>query len=405
MEFDLDPEVIAKRQTMAQLLDSNELLNILGRTDYIERIDDTSEIGERPDPENPHVHDMGSLSPLGFDMLQHVVEFLDLRSARQLSLVNRYAHALVDGSSVAFIKKWAPDMPKTLCHARIIEYWEVRQLKCAIRNTRCVSCGELSPEIWLATMERCCPPCMRFNQAYWCLSKTQTIAAFALPLEELNKIQPIFVVNLLEERTDQMISASGGFVYPIKRTLARALEIHGSIEAVKAAALEICAGRQDPRFPEVPEAALFAPSTYDHLRAARLEPLAWARTNNVGVTGFAGNWSVRGAPAIGMICAFSAPIVPHGHKQLITYGCRGCVAFMTHPHIFRLNDQEKTWLKISLSSTANEAYAEIYRRAFRIRTAGEMVEHIRSECLGGWSLIYKVRQGQMPPVEGPEALA
>ncbi|KAJ5550605.1 hypothetical protein N7535_001452 [Penicillium sp. DV-2018c] len=67
--------------------------------------------------------------------------------------------------------------------------------------------------------------------------------SFALPLEDMENIQPIFVTILPEKLTNRNISIRGSLAYPIKRTLARALEVYASIEAVKAAALEICAGQ------------------------------------------------------------------------------------------------------------------------------------------------------------------
>ncbi|KAJ5550604.1 hypothetical protein N7535_001453 [Penicillium sp. DV-2018c] len=129
-------------------------------------------------------------------------------------------------------------------------------------------------------MERCCPQCMRHNPAYWCLTKAQTTAAFALPLEDMKKIRPIFVTILSEELTNRNIPTRGFWAYPIKRILDRALEVYGSIEAVKETALEMCAGQQDPRFADVPKAAMLLASRYNIFRAAQLEPLGWAQANS-----------------------------------------------------------------------------------------------------------------------------
>ncbi|KAJ5566087.1 hypothetical protein N7535_007725 [Penicillium sp. DV-2018c] len=121
---------------------------------------------------------------------------------------------------------------------------------------------------------------MRHNAAYWCLTKAQTTAAFALPLEDMDKIRPIFVAVLPEELTNQNISTRGFWAYPIKRILCRALELYGSIEAVEAAALEMCACQQDPRFADIPKAATLLASRYNIFRAAQLEPLSWAQTDS-----------------------------------------------------------------------------------------------------------------------------
>ncbi|KAJ5582403.1 hypothetical protein N7535_001023 [Penicillium sp. DV-2018c] len=388
MNYHLDSEAITERQAMAKVLDSNELLDIVGYCDYISRINDTFEIGERPYPADTHVHDLGDLSRLNVHVLQEVVERLDLRSALKFSLVNRYAHQLVDRGSVTFLKKWAPELPKALAYTRVIRYWEISQLKDAIRSSRCVSCGELGKYIWLATMERCCPWCMMNSSAYCCLDKAQTTAAFALPLEEMKKICPIFVTVPSDEC--QNVSTSGFWAYPIKHTLARALEIYGSIEAVKAAAVKICAGQQNARFADIRKAEILPAWQYDLLRAAQLKPLSLAQTNTAGFVAPMSNQSFGAVPHESF---FPAAIVPHAQTQLITYECRGCKALLWYRHIRNLDDQDKTLLKISLSSTAAEAYAEMHRRAFRIWTSDDMIDHIRSECLGGWCLVY---DGWMP---------
>ncbi|KAJ5555287.1 hypothetical protein N7535_007726 [Penicillium sp. DV-2018c] len=390
MDFELDPEVINKGQAMAKLLDSNELLRIVAHSEDNDGVDGISGVGEQPYPENTpmhDMHDMGDLSRLGLDILQEVVEHLDFGSALQFSLVNRYAHQLVERSSLTFIKKWAPSLHRTLWIARIIGYWELWQLKAAIRDGRCASCGDLAKEICVATMVRCCPLCLKHNAAYWCLTKAQTTAAFALPLEEINKIQPVFAPDLYEEG-----STSGGWGYPIKHTLSRAIEVHGSIGAVAAAAREICAGKQDPRFADVPKSAILPPLNYDHFRAAQLEPLTWAQATNRSV----------GTPFREMTTSggfFRAEIVPRGQTQLITYGCHGCVSYLMYRHGMKINRQERTWLDIGYSYGLLDLHVELSRRAARIRTADHLVDHIRSECLGGWALIYEARRGQMPPVE------
>ncbi|KAJ5567032.1 hypothetical protein N7535_006338 [Penicillium sp. DV-2018c] len=406
-----DPSAVLVAQAAARQLDSDQLFEILACEESTGPIDRTLEVGERPHAENAPVYNMGNLSRLVPDVLWEIVEHLDFASAINLSLANRSAHELVDNSSVTFLKKWSPDMPKVLADARTIRCWSIWQLKCVLRTTRYVSCGDLTTRIFIATMERCCMACMQFNAVYRCLTKTQTTAAFALTLEELDKIQPIFSVGQWDEYSQAFPrvnfpthldrswhdpsrrKAPGCWVWPIKHTLARALRVYGSREAMRAAAEKLCAGPQDPRFADMSRAHFYA-SWYDYVRAAPLEPLTWDQANS-------GEF-VRRRSSHRIVTQFVlfAPLVPCVETQVVTFRCLGCLGFLRHLEASTLKDQEKGWLKIGQSRTMNEADTELYRRAHRGRTADELIQHGRDECLGGWFLVYermlKNSDGQVP---------
>jgi hypothetical protein len=407
MRFLSDPYIIDMLQAKATSMDPDELLNIVAQGDLAGPIDDTVEIGkrfhpEKEDPENEaEAADMGDMRSLPFVLLQDIVEHLDLRSALNFSLVNRIANSVVEESPVTFLKKWAPGFPRALSFTRIIRSWTILQLKNTIRSGHCVSCGNLTKTIWLANMERCCQPCMQHNQAYWCLNKKQTTVAFALTMEEIDKIRPIFVMGLLDDNTDEnfpnglldprSLRDYGSWVYPIKHTLARALEVYGSREAVKAAAEEVRTELiGDPRFVDIRGASFLSEFHYDHFRDASLKPLTSAQLRSPE---FINHWSI---PAVANGGYFTAPVVPHAQTQLIIHGCRGCIVFLTHPHTLMLDEQERKYLGIDPFWTPEEAYVEIYRRAYRMRTVDEMVEHIRTQCLGGWSLIHEELERRMP---------
>ncbi|KAJ5130692.1 uncharacterized protein N7515_006731 [Penicillium bovifimosum] len=403
MQFLSDPVTVAKAKSMAKSMDPVTLLHITATPEYAEPIDRTVEIGKPLDPDIRFENDLGNLNRFPLEILLEIVEHLDVASAMDFSMANRMARHVVARSSVTFIKKWAPKLPRDLWLARIPRRFAVWELKEAIRSKHCISCGQLACSIWLVEMVRCCVQCMQHFPANWCLTKAQTTAAFALPLDEIAKIGPIFAIGMREE--DVIVNSSRGkdvlgcWVYPIRRTLARAMELYGSREAIKTAAQQIRTGIQDPRFAVVQNSVSVSEFDCDKFRAARLEPLTPAQLYSGE---FRHVWALSSIANGNAICA---PIVPHAQKQLFIYACRGCVALLrhpsvVHPHLGSFDDETKRWLNIDQSRTANETYFEVCWRPYRMRSIDGMVEHIQTECLGGLSMIYKKRAASGPDATG-----
>ncbi|KAJ5455242.1 hypothetical protein N7475_010363 [Penicillium sp. IBT 31633x] len=384
MDFRLNSELMIKQRTIANSREPAELLELLAPTHSHHMFPEDLDVEKWPLPvrmkfKEKGKKDLETMSCVPNEVMDMIVGKLDLPSALSLSYVNRTANVLIQKSPVPFLKQWAPKLPRILKESYIQSEWTISQLKDVIRCGNCVSCGETCDHIFLATMERVCQPCIQYNHAYWCLPFNKAVLIFGLGPKEIAKIKPIYVPGL---SITSGLTDPSAWVVPTKTVLAVGLQLHGSRKGIKHAA-------EGSRTPEEDKNSgnpdgkddFVVKSQWDFYRAASLDPSTPAELRtplilrHLHIQVHSRGISLR------------AFVVPQGNTRKIIRSCRGCAAMLTHPNLELITNQQMEMMRLDPDLNKYERGVVLFRRAFRVWTAAEMIEHIRSECLGGWSLM------------------
>ncbi|KAJ5970933.1 uncharacterized protein N7479_000851 [Penicillium vulpinum] len=388
MNIILDPEQLSWGQAYANNCEPTKLLERLAKYPHIPTREANSFEGV-PLPEaiifeEEGTTDLGTLRCLPNEVVDMIVNKLDVPSAISLSYVNRTANVFVQNSSFSFLRRWTPGLPKILEETQIHKNWSICELKDAIRRETCMSCGDPAVQLFLPTMERICHACTHDNTAYWCLPIEQAGLIFALDLPDIIDFRTIYLSRL--SLNGQGFGDLGAWVVPVKAVLARALEVYGSRKAIKRAAEDNSSSSDEDADADVEEGIpnndeFVVENQNDIYRAASLTI----------------NTSPRYSPDLpdslepqsyrhDVVCW--APVVPHGNTRTPLQMCRGCTAMLTHPRIRDISDSHMKMMGLDPEIDALERGYQIYRRTFRMRSETEMIQHVRTECLGGWILLY-----------------
>jgi hypothetical protein len=331
-------------------------------------------------PKGKPVKDLGVMSCLPNEVVDMIVNKLDIMSANKFSHVNRLANHFVQRSPMSFLRQWAPGMAKILKHTQIHLYWNILQLKEAILRENCVVCGESSVQLYLPTMERICHPCVHDNHAYWCLPVELAAIIFGLDISDLIDPQALFLPQLC--KIDFDYTDLGAWVVPIRLALTKALEKHGNRESIKHASegrsplavVETFANPDDEEFEVV--------NQHDIYRAAKLYSPTPVR---IRLLVSLGNYH-RTAHHHEVSCR--VPVVNRDNTRQTHYSCRGCTAMLAYNKSERISDANMRLMGLDPALDKYERSFEIFRRAFRVWTEADLIEHIRTECIAGWILLY-----------------
>ncbi|KAJ5816698.1 hypothetical protein N7447_008931 [Penicillium robsamsonii] len=329
---------------------------------------------------------LGNLRYLPNEIVDMIVNMLDMPSAISLSCINHTANFFVRKSPVSFLRQWAPGLPKLLTQTRTVKNWTIRELKDAIRREQCVVCGDLCVQLYLPTMERICHPCMHDNHAYWCLPVEQAALIFGLDLPDVINFQTMYLPRL--NRNGYDLGDLSAWVVPVKVALTRALELYGTRKAIKRAAEGILSGMDETEERNIPDDGEFVVENQNDIyRAASLSTIS-TPLRSLGLL-------ERHQTHIyhhDVTC--QVPVVTYENTRKILQLCRGCTAMLTHTKLKDIHESHMRMMGLDPELDRFERAFKIYRRAFRVRTEVEMVEHLRTECVGGWTLMCSERQNK-----------
>ncbi|KAJ5372326.1 hypothetical protein N7517_004332 [Penicillium concentricum] len=389
MNITLNTEQLSKGRALANSWEPAQLLKMLAKNPR------TMKNGPL-DFEEGHVPEMlrfkeegtkgfGNLSGLPNEIVDTIVNILDMPSAISLSYVNSTANFFVRKSPVSFLRQWAPGLPKLLKQTRIQKHWTIRELRDAIRRENCVVCGDLCVQLYLPTMERICHPCMHDNHAYWCLPVEQAALIFGLDLPDVINSHTMYLPRLSRNGFD--LGEFGAWVVPVKVALTRALQLYGTRKAIKRAAEGIMSGIDEAEEHDISDDGEFVVENQNDIyRAASLSTHS-APLRSLGLL-------ERPQMHIyhhDVIC--QVPVVT-GNTRKVLQLCRGCTAMLTHTKLKDIHESHMKMMGLDPELDRFERGFKIYRRAFRVRTEAEMVNHIRTECVGGWILMCDERQNE-----------
>ncbi|OQE37367.1 hypothetical protein PENCOP_c010G03356 [Penicillium coprophilum] len=383
MNITLNEEQLSKGRALANRWKPAKLLRILAKNPRtIQNGTLDFEEGQMPQVlrfKEQDTKGLGNLKCLPNEIVDMIVNRLNMPSAISLSYVNRAANFFVRKSPVPFLRRWAPGLPKLLKQTQIDKIWTIRELKDAIRREKCVVCGDLCVQLYLPTMERICHPCMHDNHAYWCLPVEQAALIFGLDLPDVIDHRTMYLPRLSRDGYD--LGDLSAWVVPVKVVLTRALQLYGTRKAIKRAAEGLLSGIDESEEDDLSDDDEFVvENQHDVYRAASL--------------------STHSAPlrSLGLLerqqmhiyhhdVTCQVPVVPYGSTRKILQLCRGCTAMLTHTRLKDIEDSHMKMMGLDPKLDRFERAFKIYRRAFRVRTEAEMVEHVRTECVGGWTLI------------------
>ncbi|KAI1832821.1 hypothetical protein DTO027I6_8135 [Penicillium roqueforti] len=385
----LEPEQLAWGKDFATYQEAAKVLSILGNSP---RSLETGivDVEVRPvpvaiKPKGTATADLGMISRLPNEVVDMIINKLDLPSAISLSYVNRIANHYVQKSAVSLLRQWAPGLPKILMNIQSLKIWSIHDLKEAIIREKCVMCGNSTVQLYLPTMERICHPCVHNNHAYWCLPLERAAMIFGLDLPDLIGPETVFLPRLGKDEDDMDLGDLGAWVIPVKVALTRALEIHGSRKAIKRAA-EGLFGSDDDEANEYDEDGsddeFTVVNQHDIYRAVSLD------TPNAVKMRFLISLGNCNLHAFHHEVSCRVPVVNRNNTRKILYACRGCTAMLTHPQMETISNTHMEMMQLDPALDKYERSFEIFRRAFHVRTMAEMVEHVRTECIGGWFLLH-----------------
>lgn len=387
MNLTLDPEELSWGHDFANSREPAKMLRILAKSP---RTLETGivDIEVRPvpkaiRPKEKATEDLGYMRRLPNEILDMIVNKLDMPSAISLSYVNRIANQLVQKSPVGFLRQWAPGMPKILKKTQIHENWSIHELKEAIMREKCVICGASSVQLYLPTMERICHPCLHENHSYWCLPIEKAAIIFGLDLPDLINTQTVYLPRLSRNGFD--LGDLGAWVVPVKVALTKALELYGTRKGIKHAVegtVFSTYGEEESGTLDDDGEEFVVENQHDIYRAA---PLDSPNSVKLRLLISMGNYHQH-AHHHEVSCRVS--VVNRDNTRKMLYSCRGCTAMLTHPKMESISDSQMEMMRLDPAFDKYERSFEIFRRAFSVWTEADMIEHIRTECIGGWFLLH-----------------
>lgn len=395
MHLSLDPEQLSWGQDFANSREPAKMLKIIAKSPRtLETGIIDIEVKPVPEPIRPKekaTEDLGDMRCLPNEIFDIIVNKLDMPSAISLSYVNRIANQLVQKSPVSFLRQWAPGMPRILRKTQIYENWSIHELKEAIMRENCVVCGASSVQLYLPTMERICHPCLHENHSYWCLPIEKAAIIFGLDLPDLINTQTMYLPRLSRNEFD--LGDLGAWVIPVKVALTKALELYGTRRGIKHA-VEGTASSTDGEEEEEPDTfddedeEFVVENQHDIYRAA---PLDSPNSVKLRLLISMGNYHQH-AHHHEVACRVSVINRDNTRKNL--YSCRGCTAMLTHPKMDSISDSQMKMMRLDPALDKYERSFAIFRRAFSVWTEADMIEHIRTECIGGWFLLHAEGQNE-----------
>lgn len=397
MELRLDPEELSWGQDFANSREPAKMLKIIAKSPRsLETGIVDIEVKPVPEPIRPKekaTEDLGNMRRLPNEIFDMIINKLDVPSAISLSYVNRIANELVQKSPVAFLRQWAPGMPKILKKTQIHKNWSIHELKEAIMREKCVVCGASSVQLYLPTMERICHPCLHENHSYWCLPIEKAAIIFGLDLPDLINSQTMFLPRLSRNESD--LGDLGAWVIPVRLALIKALQLYGTRRGIKHAVegtVPSTDGEEESGTPDDDDddddEEFVVENLYDIYRAA---PLNSPNSVKLRLLISMGNYH-QYAHHHEVACRVS--VVNRDNTRKIHYSCRGCIAMLTHPKTELISDSHMKMMRLDPALDKYERSFAIFRRAFSVWTEADMIEHIRSECIGGWFLLHAEGQNE-----------
>ncbi|KAJ5428043.1 hypothetical protein N7445_009497 [Penicillium cf. griseofulvum] len=391
----LSTERLSRGRALAENWEPAKLLRILAKSPR-DIQDGTLDFEEGYVPEAPRFNEegtkgLGNLRCLPNELMDMIVNMLDMPSAISLSYVNRTANKFVRNSPVSFLRRWAHGLPKILNQTQIHENWTIGDLKDAIRREKCVVCGNLCVQLYLPTMERICHPCMHDNHAYWCLPVEQAALIFGLDLPDVINFQTMYLPRMSRNCLD--LGDLSAWVVPVKVALTRALQLYGTRKAIKRAAegnlSSIDEAEEHDEEHGTDDEDFVIENQHDIYRAASLS---------------SHYTSIRPLDTVGMDIGHiyhhdvtcQVPVVPYGNTRKILQLCRGCTAMLTLTKLKDIDESHMKSMGLDPELDGFERGFAFYHRAVRVRTEAEMIKHIRTECVGGWTLLCAEREDEEP---------
>ncbi|KAJ5592789.1 hypothetical protein N7537_009693 [Penicillium hordei] len=395
MNLTLDPEQLSWGRDFANSREPAKMLKIIAKSP---RTLETGivDIEVRPvpkaiRPKEKATEDLGNMRCLPNEIFDMIVNKLDVPSAISLSYVNRIANQLVQKSPVAFLRQWAPGMPKILKKTQIYENWSIHELKEAILREKCVVCGASSVQLYLPTMERICHPCLHENHSYWCLPIEKAAIIFGLDLPDLINTQTVYLPRLSNNNFD--LGNLGAWVVPVKLALTKALQLYGTRKGIKHAVEGTASSTDGEEETDITDdddddEEFVVENQHDIYRAA---PLDSPNSVKLRLLISMGNYHQH---AHHHEVACRVPVANRDNTRKILYSCRGCTAMLTHPKTESISDSHMEMMKLDPALNKYERSFAIFRRAFTVWTEADMIEHIRTECIGGWFLLHAEGQNE-----------
>ncbi|KOS47444.1 hypothetical protein ACN38_g1589 [Penicillium nordicum] len=393
MNLTLDPEQLTLGHDLAINWEPAKVLRIIAkspRTLETGIVDlELRPVPEHIRPKGKATEDLGDMKHLPNEILDMIINKLDLPSAISLSYVNRIANQLVQESPVAFLRKWAPGMPKILKKSQIHENWSIHDLKEAIIGEKCVVCGASSVQLYLPTMERICHPCLHEDHSYWCLPVGQAAIIFGLDLTDLINTQTVYLPQLSKNGFD--LGDLGAWVIPVKLALTKALEMYGTRKGIKRAVEGTpfnIDGEEETSDEDDDDEEFEVENPHDVYRAAPLDsPIPVKLRLLISM----GNYH-QNAHHHAVSCR--VPVVNRDNRRKLMYSCRGCTAMLTHPRTGSMSDSYMKMMRLDPALDKYQRSFAIFRRAFTVWTEADMIEHIRNECIGAWFLLHAEGQDE-----------
>ncbi|CAI7604746.1 unnamed protein product [Penicillium crustosum] len=360
MNLTLDPEQLSWGQNFANSREPAKMLKIIAKSPRtLETGIVDIEVKPVPEPITPKekvTEDLGNMRCLPNEIFDMIVNKLDMPSAISLSYVNRIANQLVLKSPVGFLRQWAPGMPKILRKTQIHENWSIHELKEAIMRENCVAA-----------------------------------IIFGLDLPDLINTQTMYLPRLSRNEFD--LGDLGAWIIPVKLALTKALELYGTRRGIKHAA-EGTASSSDGEDElgtlddDDDDEEFVVENQHDIYRAA---PLDSPNSVKLRLLLSMGNYH-QNAHHHEVACRVS--VVNRDNTRKIIYSCRGCTAMLTHPKMESISDSHMKMMRLDPALDKYERSFAIFRRAFSVWTEADMIEHIRTECIGSWFLLYAEGQNE-----------
>ena len=167
----------------------------------------------------------GQFETLPYDVLSHLMSFLDSQSLVFLGMTNWNLQILVSSlPAYKAVTTHAFHALRALKATKLIGYHAISQIYRALRTDRCAYCVDYGPLLFLLTCERVCFNCVEWDYSLRLIPKDAVETCFGLSPSELQSVPVMSCVGfLLNQRGIRHVVC-------VKQARAAAIAVYGSEE-------------------------------------------------------------------------------------------------------------------------------------------------------------------------------
>lgn len=296
---------------------------------------------------------IGRLDELPIELLHAIFEILDLESLSRVSRVSLRGKNIVESlPAYRDLLLSAGHIFRILSRTRVINRHSSATLHAALHADRCVSCGDYGAFLFLLTFERCCIACISGNQSLWMVPLSVAGDCFNLTKTELKTLPTMRSIPRKYSVKNSVSRQRPIRLTSVKAAKERALQVHGSIDAMARSLAE-----------KRPHMTLTKFYKTRWLQDAPLQPLSQDPLTLEYVSNTPND----------DFCGMGCVPFPSMTGSNIETGmwCRGCERTSQLYHDQKLNASEVSWLV----PPGCETYRYMNGIQYRARSEAEFLEH------------------------------